>query len=105
MSVKQSSEYNILGCNIRISADEKDNTTAQAAVNLLRSEIMQLREERPRLRDIDLAVMSALRIASKYQEVELDFKESISSLKTDIADALNYVEQVSQETVTNRPTQ
>lgn len=95
MSVNHNSEHNILGCNIRISADNENNEMALASVNLLREEIMKLREQRPGMREIDLAVMSALRIASKLQEVEADFKNSMIDLKTGVEDAMEYIEQVS----------
>jgi cell division protein ZapA (FtsZ GTPase activity inhibitor) len=65
---------------------------------------MQLREDRPGLRDIDLAVMSALRIASKLQAVEEDFKENIFALKSGVEDALGYIEQVSPGTVASEQT-
>lgn len=95
MSVNQSSEHNILGCNIRISADADNNAKALASVNLLREEIMALREQKPGMRDIDLAVMSALRIATKLQDVEADFKESVQNLKLGMEDAMEFIEQVS----------
>ncbi|MAZ48362.1 MAG: hypothetical protein CME65_07355 [Halobacteriovoraceae bacterium] len=95
MSVNQNSEHNILGCNVRISADNNNNEMALASVKLLKEEILKLREQKPGLREIDLAVMSALRIASRLQEVEADFKNSISDLKSGVEDAMEYIEQVS----------
>lgn len=95
MSVNQNSEHNILGCNVRISADKENNERALASVDLLKKEIMQLREQRPGLREIDLAVMSALRLASRLQDVEADFKNSMIDLKSGVEDAMEYIEQVS----------
>lgn len=99
MSVNHSSEYNILGCNIRISADEDNNDKAFKAIQTLKEEIMEMREQRPGLRDIDLAVMSALKIASRLHEVESDYQTNVSSLRSSVEEALNYIEKVSPGSV------
>ena len=94
----QNLEYNILGCVIRIKSDEKNNTDATKAINLLNDEINALKLKSPHLKDIDVAVLSALNLATKSLEVDADYRENVFALKSGIEDALKYVEQVSSAT-------
>ena len=91
----QSLEYNILGCVVRIKADENNNKNAEKAIELLNNEIMSLKSHNPKLKDIDVAVLSALKLASNSLDIEAEYKENVFALKSGIEDALNFVEQVS----------
>ncbi|MBT4792571.1 MAG: cell division protein ZapA [Halobacteriovoraceae bacterium] len=88
-------EYNILGCTIRVKSDEDKNNKALAAINLLRDEIDKVKEKNSSLKDSDLAVLSALNLASRCLDTEADYKDSVFALKSGIEDALQYVEKVS----------
>ena len=87
-------EYNILGCTIRVKSDE-DNTKALAAIEILDAEINQIRLASPGLKDQDLSVLAALNLASKCLDTENEYKESIFALKAGVEDALKYVELAS----------
>lgn len=89
------SEFNILGCMIRVKSEENNNAKAQKAIQIVKDEIEQVRNSRPGLRDTDIAVLSALNIATKYLDNETEFKENIFALKAGVEGALKYVEEVS----------
>ncbi len=91
---KNQTEFNILGCSIRVTSDE-DNTKAIRAIELLHEEIRKVKASRPSLKDSDVAVLSALNLASKCLDTEAEFKDSIFALKAGVEDALSYVEKVS----------
>ena len=93
----QSLEYNILGCLVRVKADEKDNTNAGLAINMLSDEISALKSKNPGMKDIDAAVLSALNIANKSLQVNEDYKENIFALKSGVEDALKFIEEVSTQ--------
>ncbi|MDP7319028.1 MAG: cell division protein ZapA [Bacteriovoracaceae bacterium] len=91
-------EYDILGCTIRVKSDE-DNKKALATIKLLNDEILRVKQGNSSLKQTDIAVLSALNIASRYIDVDAEFKESMFSFKEDVQEALRYVEQVSTGTV------
>jgi cell division protein ZapA (FtsZ GTPase activity inhibitor) len=96
MTVKNEGlEYNILGCPIRMKANEGDSTSAKLAVDLVNKEIETLRGQNPSLKDIETAVLVALKLASEKIEIEGDYKENVFSLRSGITDALNFIEEVS----------
>lgn len=99
----QSLEYNILGCVVRVKPDENNNKNAQRAVDLLNDEIVSLKKQNPQLKDIDVAVLSALKLASGSLDLEAEYKENVFALKSGIEDALNFVEQVSTGTSEANP--
>ncbi len=94
---KQGVEYNILGCVVRVKADEKDNTDAELSIKMLSDEISALKNKNPNIKDIDAAVLSALNIANKSLQVNTDYKEDIFSLKSSVEDALRFIEEVSSQ--------
>lgn len=87
-------EFDILGCTIRIKSDE-NNDKAMEAIQLLTSEIDKVRSQNPTLKHSDLAVLSALNLATKCLDKETEFKENIFALKESVQGALKYVEEVS----------
>lgn len=96
MTVKNEGlEYNILGCPIRMKANEGDSTSAKLAVDLVNKEIETLRGQNPSLKDIETAVLVALKLASEKIEIEGEYKENVFSLRSGITDALNFIEEVS----------
>jgi hypothetical protein len=103
MSINQNLEFNILGCNVRIKSDDKNNINAQTAIDLLNTEIESIKRINPSLKDVDVAVLSALKLATKSLEIESEYKENVFALKSGIEDALNFVEQVSPGTMNTNP--
>lgn len=95
MSMNQSSEFNILGCSIRIKTDEENNNKALKAVSLLNDEISKLKKSNSKLKDVDVAVLGALSLATKLLEKDEEYKVNVFALKTGVEDALNFIEEVS----------
>lgn len=93
----QGLEYNILGCVVRVKADQKDNTNAQLAINALNDEIKALKSKNPNIKDIDAAVLSALNIANKSLQIDSDYRENIFALRSGVEDALKFVEEVASQ--------
>ena len=102
-SKNQSLEYNILGCPIRIKSDEKNNKNAIQAINLLNEEITLLKTKNPNLKDIDVAVLSALNIATKSIEIDSEYRENVFALRSGVEDALSFVEKVSSQANQQNP--
>lgn len=88
-------EYNILGCPVRLKPDEGSSSNAQSAVDLVNKEIEQLRSKNPALKDVETAVLIALKFASEKIEIESEYKENVFALRSGINDALNFIEEVS----------
>ncbi len=101
MSTNQT-EYNILGCTVRVKSDE-DNTKATEAISLLQKEIDKVKAVNPTLAYGDLAVLSALNLAGKVLDTEAEYKENIFTLKSGVEDALKFVEKVSPGTMQVAP--
>jgi len=86
--LSQDIEYNVLGCKVRLRSDQTDNRHAKTVIDLVNSEILELKKSRPMLRDTDLAVLVALKFATEKLEIEDDFKESILKLEGSLETAL-----------------
>ena len=95
MTNELGSEFNILGCQVRLQADSADLEKANAAISVVQDEIDTLKTANPSLKDTDLAVLCALKIATKAQDLEAEYKDNIISLKSGIEEALNFIEDVS----------
>ena len=97
-------EYNILGCNVRVKPEEADQNNAKIAIDLVSEEIELLRKMNPKLKDLDLAVLTALKLASARNDLESEYKENVFALRSGISDALSFIEEVSPGTMqTSQP--
>ena len=88
-------EFNILGCQIRIKQDEARDEQAKQAIDIVNQEIETLKRSNPKIKDMDCAVLAALKLASEKIDVENDYKETAKALKAGITDALDFIEEVS----------
>ena len=88
-------EYNILGCPIRIKPEEGKGANALSAIELVNKEISDLRSKSPKLKDLETAVLIALKFASEKLDVESEYKENVFALRSGIHEALNFIEEVS----------
>lgn len=93
-------EFNILGCSIRVKSGEDSDKKALEAINLLNDEIVKVKSKSPNMKSIDVAVLSALNLANKCLETQGEYRENIFALKAGVEDALQYVEQVSSNSGT-----
>ena len=88
-------EYNILGSTVRVKAEEAESSNALRAIEILQKEIQNVQTSNPKLKEIDVAVLAALKLASEVASLEIEYKDSITSLKSGVVDALNFIEEVS----------
>jgi cell division protein ZapA len=86
--MSQDIEYNVLGCKVRVRPDQNDSDNAKAVVDLVNAEIQQLKTARPLLRDTDLAVLVALKIATEKVQLEDEYKKNILKLEGSLETAL-----------------
>ncbi|HLW57337.1 MAG TPA: cell division protein ZapA, partial [Bacteriovoracaceae bacterium] len=63
--MSQEVEFNVLGCRVKVRPDQEDSHIAKAVVDLVNSEIMELKSARPSLKDTDVAVLVALKMATE----------------------------------------
>ena len=86
--MSQEIEYNVLGCKVRVRPDQNDSHNAKAVVDLINAEIQQLKISRPQLRDTDVAVLVALKIATEKMQLEDEYKQNIFKLEESLETAL-----------------
>lgn len=84
-------EYNILGSKIKLRPEEADKEKAFMAVELVNKEIEALKKQNPKLSDIDTAVLVALKIATSVSEINTEYKNTVSSFKSSVNDALGFI--------------
>lgn len=88
-------EFNILGCQIRIKSDQASHQQARRAVDIVNDEIEQLKRSNSKLKEVDVAVLAALKLATDKLDLEHEYKETTQALKAGINDALDFIEEVS----------
>lgn len=86
--MSQETEYNVLGCKVRVKPDQNESTNAKAVVDLINAEIQVLKSSRPQLRDTDLAVLVALKVATEKLQLEDEYKQNIFKLEESLETAL-----------------
>jgi cell division protein ZapA (FtsZ GTPase activity inhibitor) len=84
----QEEEFSVLGCKVRLRPDSKDSN-AKAVIDLVDAEVQQLKQARPGLRDTDVAVLVALKMATEKMQLEDEYKENILKLEQLLAGALD----------------
>jgi cell division protein ZapA len=86
--MSQDIEYNVLGCKVRVRPDQNESNNAKAVVDLINAEIQQLKTSRPQLRDTDVAVLVALKVATEKMQLEDEYKQNIFKLEESLETAL-----------------
>ncbi len=86
--MSQDIEYNVLGCKVRVRPDQNDSHNAKAVIDLVNAEIKQLKSARPLLRDTDLAVLVALKVATEKMQLEDEYRDNIIKLEGSLETAL-----------------
>lgn len=90
-------EYNILGCNVRIKSDEENQDNALKAIDIVNDEIEKLKTSNPSLKDLDVAVLAALKLASEKSNIESEYKDSVFTLRSEINEALAFINEISPD--------
>lgn len=88
MTHSQEKEFDVLGCKVKLRPEQNDGHNAEAVINLVLSEVQELKKKRPLLRDTDVAVLVALKMATEKVQIEDEYKENILKLETSLQDAL-----------------
>lgn len=88
MTQSQELEFNVLGCKVKLKPEQNDGDIAKAVIDRLMAEIQQLKISRPGLRDTDVAVLVALKIATEKVQLEDEYKNNIFKLEESLETAL-----------------
>lgn len=88
MTESQEQEFNVLGCKVKYRPEQNDIHHAKAVIDLVISEIQELKSVRPMLRDTDVAVLVALKMATDRMQVEDEYKTNILKLEESLKMAL-----------------
>ena len=99
-SIREENEFNVLGYNIRFTADEADSSvSASEVVSYVQKITEEIRSKSPQLDIGQVATLAALKIANEKISIERDFENNISKLHTTASDALHFIEEVSPSTI------
>lgn len=90
--MSQEAEFNVLGCKVKVRPEQNDSHIAIAVIDLINVEIQQLKSSRPMLRDTDVAVLVALKIATEKMQLEDEYKKNIFKLEESLEHALQILE-------------
>lgn len=81
MTESQEKEFNVLGCKVKYLPEQNDSQNAKAVIELVLREVEELRSKRPMLRDTDVAVLVALKLATEKLEIEDEYRTNILKLE------------------------
>lgn len=88
MTQSQEVEFNVLGCKVKVKPEQNDGHMARAVIDQVMAEIQQLKIQRPGLRDTDVAVLVALKMATEKMQIEDEYKKNIFKLEESLETAL-----------------
>lgn len=88
MTESQEKEFNVLGCKVTLRPEQNDSHNAKAVVDLVQREVEELKAKRPMLRDTDVAVLVALKMATEKIQIEDEYKANILKLEESLEMAL-----------------
>lgn len=88
MTQSQEQEFDVLGCKVTYKPERNDSQIAKAVIELVLREIEELRIKRPKLRDTDVAVLVALKLATEKLHLEDEYKANILKLEESLEMAL-----------------
>ena len=90
--MSQEVEFNVLGCRVKVQPDQEDSHIARSVVDLVNSEVIKLKSAKPTLKDTDVAILVALKIATENKHLELEYKKNILMLEESLQKALELIE-------------
>jgi cell division protein ZapA (FtsZ GTPase activity inhibitor) len=88
MTESQEQEFNVLGCKVKYRPEQNDSQQAKLVIETVLREIEELKSKRPLLRDTDVAVLVALKLATDKMQLEEEYKNSILKLEHSLETAL-----------------
>jgi cell division protein ZapA (FtsZ GTPase activity inhibitor) len=90
--MSQEVEFNVLGCKVKFKPEQDDSHIALAVIDRVAAEVQQLKSSRSNLRDTDVAVLVALKMASEKMQIEEEYKKNILHLEGNLEKALKTLE-------------
>ncbi len=90
--LNRESEFNILGCKVKVLPDSEDGQLASLVVGMVHDEIYQLRAARPGLKDTDVAVLIALKMAKEKLQLENEYRSNIERLESVLNQTVQLIE-------------
>lgn len=91
MTQSQETEFNVLGCKVKYRPEQNDSHIAKAVIDLVLSEVQDLKAKRPMLKDTDVAVLVALKVATEKLQLEDEYKTNVLKLEESLESALQAV--------------
>ena len=89
------SEYDILGCKVKLASSNADNIDAKDVIQLVNEEASRIKALMPNISDHQLSVLTALTLSSNHIANQNKFKGNLSQLRGGIVEALGEIEQIS----------
>jgi cell division protein ZapA (FtsZ GTPase activity inhibitor) len=91
MTESQEVEFNVLGCKVKYKPEQNDSHMAKAVVDLVLAEVQELKTKRPMLRDTDVAVLVALKMATEKRQLEDEYKNALLKLEGSLETAIQAI--------------
>lgn len=82
--VGQVAEVDILGCQVKLRPNDNDRDVALAVIKQVSKEVAELQKARPNLRETDVAVLVALKMATDKVKLENEYKETVLKLESSL---------------------
>jgi cell division protein ZapA len=91
MTQSQEKEFNVLGCKVKYRPEQNDSENPRTVIELVLREVEELKLARPLLRDTDVAVLVALKMATEKMKLENEYKLNILKLELSLESALQAI--------------
>lgn len=88
-------EFEILGFRVRYKSDSSNQVSAGDVIESVLKEANSIKNRNINLDDKDVAILTALKIASDKLNIEKEYKRNVSDLQTKANYALNIIESIS----------
>jgi cell division protein ZapA len=91
MTQGQEQEFSVLGCKVKYRPEQNDSHIARLVIEQVQEEVRQLQMKRPGLRDTDVAVLVALKMATEKLQLEDEYKQNTLKLEESLEAALSCI--------------
>jgi len=86
-------EFDVLGLKVKVRPEEDNGIPAEQPVDLVRSEAEIIAKRFPQLEMSKVAALVALKLATDYLQLQLEFRKNIESIETEAKEALSSINQ------------
>jgi cell division protein ZapA (FtsZ GTPase activity inhibitor) len=88
----QENEVEILGCRVKTRPEDDDREIAQTVIAQVQNEVAELLKARPSMRQTDVAVLVALKMATEKVKLEQEFKTAVLRLEGSVEQAMSQLQ-------------